>query len=221
MKSFSASVLFLRAREERKEGNKRRRKCDAGRKAWRKRKRERSVKSENLRAMIYRLVDFTATIVATHPPAPTTGRTTVLQSGCGGGKDDGRGALSKRITLCGPTKTNSATDPRSDHLPLAPSRPLDRTAVNRLAFPALSLARYLHNSHGNRFSFPILRPIESNEREDRFDERESEMNETLRDGRKRRRERCETMARCFQTSRWSSRERKKRPRRGRGSRRER
>lgn len=134
--------------------------------------------------MIYRLVDFTATIVATHPPAPTTGRTTVLQSGCGGGKDDGRGALSKRITLCGPTKTNSATDPRSDHLPLPPSRPLDRTAVNRLAFPALSLARYLHNSHGNRFSFPILRPIESNEREDRFDERESEMNETLRDGKK-------------------------------------
>lgn len=28
--------------------------------------------------------------------------------GYGGGKDDGRSALRKRITLCGPTKTNRA-----------------------------------------------------------------------------------------------------------------
>lgn len=75
--------------------------------------------------MIYRLVDFTATIVATHSSSsssssPRGGR----QSGCGGGKDDGRGALSKRITLCGPTKTNSATDPRSATYP---SRPRPRS----------------------------------------------------------------------------------------------
>lgn len=40
-----------------------------------------------------------------------------LGGGYGGGKDDGRSALRKRITLCGPTKTNRARDSDPLHPP--------------------------------------------------------------------------------------------------------
>lgn len=50
------------------------------------------------------------------------------EGGYGGGKDDGRSALRKRITLCGPTKTNRArgSDPlhplhHASHHPLTSS----------------------------------------------------------------------------------------------------
>lgn len=69
--------------------------------------------------MSYRLADSTAAVAtpvgrwcergrAGRPgdEAVTEGGT--LLGGYGGGKDDGRSALRKRITLCGPTKTNRA-----------------------------------------------------------------------------------------------------------------
>jgi len=43
--------------------------------------------------------------------------------GYGGGKDDGRSALRKRITLCGPTKTNRARGSDPLHPPRKPPPP--------------------------------------------------------------------------------------------------
>lgn len=43
--------------------------------------------------------------------------------GYGGGKDDGRSALRKRITLCGPTKTNRARGSDPLHPPREPPPP--------------------------------------------------------------------------------------------------
>lgn len=78
--------------------------------------------------MSYRLADSTAAVPLL-PPEDDGTRAGTKEGrgwrgeggggGYGGGKDDGRSALRKRITLCGPTKTNRA---RGSSDPLHPPR---------------------------------------------------------------------------------------------------
>lgn len=125
----------MEASEEEEEEEKVERKKGRGRVRGETAERRRMSKniSENTAVrMSYRLADSTAAVATPVGRWCERGRTTgraaegtedTLLGGYGRGKDDGRSALRKRITLCGPTKTNRARGSDPLHPPREPPPP--------------------------------------------------------------------------------------------------